>query len=407
MLLYNRNKFNNILKHNLCLGCGLCEAIGKNEGYIMSLTKSGFYKPKCIYERNIEIEEKISKVCPAININAPKVKGDNVWGCINNLYTVSSSDSEVRKKGSSGGGISAVCIYILENKIVDGILHVGKISGESIENQLFVSRSRNDVVSNASSRYAPAKVFNEIKDIFEKTNEIFAFVGKPCDIAGLKNYIILNPQFQSRIKYFFSFFCAGMPSYNGTLKLLEQAKQKELPYSLKYRGDGWPGYFKAKYKNEDILKVSYEESWGKVLGKHVHPRCKICPDGIGLMADIVFGDAWETPDGYPDFEEREGKSLAIARTELGYILIKNALKNKNIIVEQLKKDRILKMQPYQYQRRLFVGYRIVVIQFLTMFLLNFRGTGYLKLMAQYPIHKGIRDSIGTLRRFSLNSREIT
>jgi coenzyme F420 hydrogenase subunit beta len=404
MLSQNQNKFNNILKHNLCLGCGLCEAIGKNEGYIMSLNGNGFYKPKCIDGRNIEIEKKISEICPAININAPKLMGDNVWGGITNLYNVSSSDSEVRKKGSSGGGISALCIYILENKIVDGVLHVGKISGDSIENQLFISRNRNEVLLNASSRYAPAKVFNEIKDIFENTNEIFAFVGKPCDIAGLKNYIILNPQYQNRIKCFFSFFCAGMPSYDGTLRLLEQAKQKELPYFLKYRGDGWPGYFKAMYKNGSVLKISYEESWGKVLSKHVHPRCKICPDGIGLMADNVFGDAWETKDGYPDFEEREGKSLVIARTELGDILIKNAFKNKNIIVEHLKKERISKMQPYQYQRRLFVGYRIVVIQILTMFLLNFKGTGYLKLMAKYPIHKGIKNSIGTLRRFLFNSR---
>lgn len=403
-MLSNQNKFSRILKYDLCIGCGLCEAIGKSEGYIMSLNKNGFYKPAHNDERNIEVEKKISKICPAINLNAPKQKDDDVWGSITNLYNVSSTNSEVRKKGSSGGGISAVSIYILENNLVDGVLHVGKMSGDSIENQLFISRDKNEVLLNASSRYAPSKVFNQIKDIFESTNEIFAFVGKPCDIAGLQNYIRLNPQYKNRIKYFFSFFCAGMSSYNATLKLLDRAKQKELPYFLKYRGDGWPGYFKAMYRTGDVLKVTYEESWGKVLGRHLHQRCKICPDGIGLMADIVFGDAWETKDGYPDFEEREGISLAIARTETGDALIKNAFKNNYINVEQLQKERIPKMQPYQYERRLYVGYRIIVIQFLTMFLLNFKGTGYLKLMARYPIHKGIKNSIGTFRRFLSNSK---
>lgn len=399
----NENKFSNILKHDLCLGCGLCEAIGKDQGYIMNLNQKGFYEPKLSGKRNLQIEKLISKVCPAVNINVPKLKSDDVWGRITNLYKINSTDPEIREKGSSGGGISAVCIYLLENKIVNGVLHVGKMPGNSIENKLFISRNRNEIIANASSRYAPAKIFNEIKEIFKNTNEIFAFVGKPCDIVGLKNYIDINPQYNGRIIFFFSFFCAGMPSYKGTFKLLEQAKQKELPYFLKYRGDGWPGNFKAKYKNGNVLKISYEESWGEVLGKHVHSRCKICPDGIGLMADLVFGDAWETKDGYPDFEEREGKSLVIARTKKGDMLIQNALKNKDIVVDELNKKRISKMQPYQYQRRLFVGYRIIVVQTLTSFLLNFKGTKYLKLMVKYPIHKGVKNSIGTFRRFAFKS----
>lgn len=403
MQLQNQNKFSRILKHDLCLGCGLCEAIGQEQGYIMNLNERGFYEPQLSGAQNIEIEKQISKVCPAININVPKLKSDEVWGTITKLYTINSTNPDIRKKGSSGGGISAVCIYLLENNIVDGVLHVGKIPGASIENKLFISRSRNEILTNASSRYAPAKIFNEIKLIFENTSEIFAFVGKPCDIAGLKNYIALNSQYSDRIKFFFSFFCAGMPSYAGTLKILEQAKEKELPDYLKYRGDGWPGYFKAIYNNGNVLKVTYEESWGQVLGKHVHSRCKICPDGIGLLADLVFGDAWETKDGYPDFEEREGKSLVIARTKKGDIVIQNALKNKDIVADELPKHKISKMQPYQYQRRLFVGYRIIVIQSLTKFLLNFRGTKYLRLMVKYPFHKGIKNSIGTFRRFAFKS----
>ena len=389
----------------MCIGCGLCEAIGKEKGYIMNLKDNGFYEPVCTAERNIEVEIKISKICPAINIDAPKVKDSKVWGGIINLYKLSASDSEVQKMGSSGGGISGVCIYLLENKIVDGILHVGKIPGESIENKLFISRTKSEVVNNASSRYAPAKVFNEISDIFEKRFETFAFIGKPCDIAGIKNYLQLNPQYKPRIKYYFSFFCAGMPSYNATHKLLEEANRKEMPYFLKYRGDGWPGYFKAIYKNTRIVKMTYEKSWGKVLGRHLHTRCKICPDGIGLLADIVFGDAWETQDGYPDFEEKEGRSLAIARTQMGDELIRNAFKNKYISLESLTIERISKMQPYQYQRRLLVGYRILVIQFLTNRLLNFKGTGYLSLMSKYPLNKGLKNSFGTLKRFLFKSRD--
>lgn len=51
--------------------------------------------------------------------------------------------------------------------------------------------------------------------------------------------------------------------------------------------------------------MSYNESWGNILGKYLQKRCKICPDGIGEFADIVCADAWHgDKSGYPNFEEK-------------------------------------------------------------------------------------------------------
>ncbi|MEP7251261.1 MAG: Coenzyme F420 hydrogenase/dehydrogenase, beta subunit C-terminal domain [Ginsengibacter sp.] len=407
MLLLTKNKYDKINREGLCIGCGLCESIGKEKGYLMNLSSKGFYEPIRTKGRDAKVEKQISAVCPAINLYAPQIKDNLVWGNINAFYNVSSKDTEVRNEGSSGGGLSAMCIYLLENKIVDAILHIGKIEGETIENKLFVSRDRGAVIRNASSRYAPSRTFNELKDILDRGTEIFAFVGKPCDIAGIKNYLSVNTDYQNRIAYFFSFFCAGMPSYNATSQLLERANEPEPPYFLKYRGGGWPGYFFAKFKNDKAIKITYRESWGKVLGRQLHARCKICPDGIGMMADIVYADAWETKDGYPDFEEKEGVSLAIARTTAGELLLQKALNDGSIMAEPVASERIEKMQPYQYQRRLAVGYRILAVQFLTDGLLNFNGTGYMKLMRQYPIVKGLKNTLGTLKRFLADSRKRT
>lgn len=404
MLSLTKNKFERINREGLCLGCGLCEAIGKEKGYLMKLSSTGFYEPVRTKGRDLDVEKQVSAVCPAINLHAPRIKDDLVWGNMNAVYNVSSRDEEIRNEGSSGGGLSAMCIYLLENKMINGILHIGKIQGETIENKLFISRDRNAVIKNASSRYAPSKTFDDLKDILDSGRETFAFVGKPCDIAGIKNYIVANPIYENRIKYFFSFFCAGMPSYKATSQLLERAGN-ETPYFLKYRGGGWPGYFFAKFKSHNDLKITYRESWGKVLGRQLHPRCKVCPDGIGMMADIVYADAWETKDGYPDFEEKEGVSLAIARTSSGELLLKKALSDNRIAGDPISADRIEKMQPYQYHRRLAVGYRILAVQLLTRGLLNFNGTGHNKLMKQYPIGKGLKNTLGTLKRFIADSKK--
>ena len=40
-----------IKQYNLCLGCGLCEEIGKASGVKMALDKKGFYEP--LYTQNL------------------------------------------------------------------------------------------------------------------------------------------------------------------------------------------------------------------------------------------------------------------------------------------------------------------------------------------------------------------
>ena len=55
--------------------------------------------------------------------------------------------------------------------------------------------------------------------------------------------------------------------------------------------------------------MSYADSWGAHLSKHVQFRCKICPDAVGGVADIACADAWYGGDsGYPQFDEAAGRS---------------------------------------------------------------------------------------------------
>ena len=50
--------------------------------------------------------------------------------------------------------------------------------------------------------------------------------------------------------------------------------------------------------------MSYAQSWGEILTKHVQFRCKVCPDGSGGFADVACADAWYGDErGYPSFEE--------------------------------------------------------------------------------------------------------
>ena len=280
---------NKIKKYDLCIGCGLCEAVIGKEVCTMELNNKGFYEPIVNEELNKKDSKLLKYVCPGIHVETTPNKG--AWGSMKSICEAWATDKAIRHKAASGGVVTSLAIFLLEHHAVDAILQVGVKAGSYLHNELKVSRTKDDILANAQSRYAPALVFSNIKRILESSSDTYAFIGKPCDIAGIKNYLSLFPQYKDRIKFFISIFCAGMPSYNATERTWKQSGHTDEPISLKYRGEGWPGNFCAKFENGDKYEISYNDSWGKILGKSLGFRCKICPDGIGMLADVAVGDS--------------------------------------------------------------------------------------------------------------------
>jgi coenzyme F420 hydrogenase subunit beta len=334
--------------------------------------------------------------CPGVSLTGNN--DHSVWGNIHHIEEAWSSDTTIRHKASSGGVLTTLAIFLLENKKVDGILQVGVDEGSYLYNSLKISKTRDDIIRNIGSRYAPALVFGQLKIILDTCEDVYAFIGKPCDIAGIKNFITQFPEYKTRIKYFLSLFCAGMPSYIGTHKVLELAGHDEKPVTIKYRGDGWPGFFKADYTQHPQFKISYSDSWGKILGKYLCLRCKICPDGVGLLSDITVGDSWKTTNGYPDFQEAEGRSFVMVRNEAGSELYEDA-KAKGIITSEPFDIKLLQqIQRYQFERRIFAGFRVIPVAIWTRFNLRFKKLGLFKIMLKANWYKGFKNAYGTCKR---------
>jgi coenzyme F420 hydrogenase subunit beta len=261
-----------------------------------------------------------------------------------------------------------------------------------------ISRKREDIINNAQSRYAPALTLVNIKQILDSSNERYVFIGKPCDIAGVKNLIDLYPDYRGRFVLFISIFCAGMPSYNATEKTWKLSGREDAPINLKYRGEGWPGDFKATWEDGQEFRLSYHDSWGKILGRQLGFRCKICPDGIGMLADVAVGDSWNTKDGYPDFTDAKGRCFVFVRTELGQEVMSDACKSGYIEYHNLDVDRIKEMQAYQHSRRKLVGWRLLPVKIATIGLIDFKGLGIGTQAKNANLNKGIKNMIGSIKR---------
>ena len=349
---------NDVVKNNLCIGCGLCTNFSSSK---MKYNSEGFLVVDKYKHSNFEIleEDLTNKVCPGIKTYAKEVSSDNVWGDIKSLNLGYSTNNEIRRKGSSGGTITQTLVYLLEEKIVDYVIHIENHEENVLMNSVVITDNVRNIVSNTGSKYCPS---SPMEEIINKINleKKYAFVGRPCDIVALQNYCNINREFSKAIVYKISFFCAGAPSLKGTKDILFRFGVDEGNLkSFRYRGNGWPGYTTAIDLDDKEYKMSYKESWGGILKNYVNTRCKICPDGIGLSADIVFGDGWDCDkNGYPKFIEGDGKSIVITRSVNGYKLLEQMSSHDKIKLEEFNYNNLKYVQPYQYHRRTTLEYRI-------------------------------------------------
>jgi coenzyme F420 hydrogenase subunit beta len=356
------DEIQNTVRQGLCVGCGLCASELGEGKVVMQLAANGFLRPVVSGRLSDQAQQRFLKVCPGRTLQLQPAQGVSVhpvWGPIVQPRTGWSTDAEVRYKGSSGGGISAMLIHMLDQGRIDFAAHIAADPNDPLRNRLQLSRTKSDVLQAAGSRYAPAAPLEGIERLFEGGKR-FAFVGKPCDVAAMRAYVQANPQRASQLVMLISFMCAGVPSLKGTYEVLGAlGTTADKVVRFQYRGDGWPGYATALTADGAKLQMDYNTSWGQILGKHLQLRCKLCPDGTGEFADVVCADAWYGKDGYPDFAEREGRSMVLSRTPAGEALVNEAVAAGAMQVQPLDIHDLPVIQPYQLTRKQVVLGRVL------------------------------------------------
>ena len=349
-----------VIRGRLCSGCGLCASLG-GDAVTMTMRAPGFARPVQSAPITPEAERQIALACPG-SVVAPwrtDMAVDPLWGPYLGVHTGNATDPDVRHAGSSGGVLSALAIQALSSGLVDRIVHVAMDEASPTLNRIQRSVAPGQVIEAAGSRYAPASPLAAIVAEVERGGR-FVFIGKPCDVGALRQLARLDPRIDAAVPVMLSFFCAGTPSQAGTDRILAHlGADKARLASFRYRGDGWPGYATATEDDGRVMRMSYAASWGNILSKEVQFRCKICPDAVGGVADVACADAWYgDASGYPSFDEAEGRSLIMVRSQAGAALLEAATTAGAIETKSLATTEIIKMQPHQGRRKRLVASRL-------------------------------------------------
>ena len=348
----NDDPITSIVARNLCTGCGACA--GGFPGLIRMI-EDPVHGRRPVVRQSTEghrASQAAVKLCAGASTDwadlSLKDDVDAAWGPVLAAWEGWAGDPEVRRRGSSGGAVTALSAYALSSGTASGVAHIAACADDPRLNEAVISRDRDGLLRGAGSRYSQASPCETLGRIASGTEPV-AFVGKPCDVASVHKAMQADPVTAARIPLTIAIFCAGAPNLAATENLLDRLgvpKDAHLT-GLRYRGNGWPGLMQATWNAPDGSEcvsegISYAEGWGRILQSNRRWRCRVCADHTGAFADISVGDPWHAP---PAGDTDEGRSLIVARTPRGRAFVEEAIRAGVLVAEPRPRGIIAQAQP--------------------------------------------------------------
>lgn len=340
-----------VVKDDLCTGCGTCIALCPNDALELSINEEkGIYSPE-LNEVKCNQCGICYKVCPGHNVDfkalnreifGREVK-DILIGNYINCYVGHANDYDIRYNSASGGLITALLIFALEEGLITGALVTRMKKDKPLEPEPFIARTKEEIIEASKSKYCPVPANIALREIIEASDgEYFAVVGLPCHIHGLRKAQKINKKLRKKVVLCLGIICNHAPTFKATDYLIKKnGLKKENIRLLRYRGGGWPGGLRIEAINGKIISKIVHEYWISGFGTYFYStRCTVCCDQTCELADISFADAW-----LPEFEtDRIGTSIFISRNEIAEKFLKNSLIKNRVELTKIDCDKLVQSQ---------------------------------------------------------------
>lgn len=323
----------NITKKEECAGCYACVNICPANCIIMEIDNEGFWYPVVEVDKCTNCNL-CDKVCPIIN--KPTVKNEPL------AYSCFNKNEEIRLKSSSGG----IFTLIAEEIIAEG----GVVFGARFDNDFKVIHDFVDNLEDLSlfvgSKYVQSKIgetYKTAKNYLKQGRKVL-FSGTPCQIAGLKSFLMKDYNNLLTI----DLFCHGVPSPKVWEKYVthmeNNAGSKMVSVSFRSKAKGWKlfsmsasfenGFKYSEPLNKDLFLVSFLKNLS------LRPSCYDCRfKGINRTSDITLADFWGVENILTDMDDDRGTSLILINTSKGHEMFQK-IKSK-IMFKEVELDKVV------------------------------------------------------------------
>jgi coenzyme F420 hydrogenase subunit beta len=318
------------------------------------------------YQYNFKKEESLLSALPACCMSSENdnettlahqlysdikgVKHNPTIGFYKDLYIGYVAEGSYRENGSSGGMATWVLVELLKRDMIDGVIHVKPTDDGNTLFKYTISRTEQDIVSGAKSRYYPVEYSAMINKI-KLSNERFAIVGIPSYITEIRLLQALIPSLKHTIKYTIGLICGHQKSSKYAECLAWQCGIK--PGNLKYVDfrkkvlDRPANEYIAEFvglvdgelvtitKNQNEL---FGSNWGHGFFKKKFSD--YTDDVFSETADISLGDAW-----LPEYtKDSKGNNVVIVRNDEIASILKEAKSDQRLCLDMSCEDDIVSSQ---------------------------------------------------------------
>ena len=339
------------VRDSLCLGCGACEDICP-KGCIRIKKERTNYP---VIDDTLCIEcGRCLKACPGLGVRinerakslfaAPETRENVYLGRYIDCYKGYSTDYDIRYHSASGGCLSQFLIWLLEKGIIDGAVITKFRDDAPMTPQTYIARTKEEIVSGRSSKYCVVSINGALKEIKEKEGR-YVVVGLPCHIHAVRKCMDVDKQLRERITGCFAIYCSSNKTMDSQRYLLYRyGVDKDKLKRFAYRDNGCLGsmYFRDE-KGENLVEPIYYLDY--YLGMRAFfsvPRCGLCNDFFGELADISFGDLNR---GRED-DDPIGVNSLIARSGQWGRLLKQCAEEGALHLEPIDEEAMTAAQGY-------------------------------------------------------------
>lgn len=310
---------NNILEPQKCCGCSACLHACPKHSISFQEDGDGFLYPKVDLESCIDCGL-CERVCPMINQDSERVPLVT--------YAAKNDNESTRLKSSSGG----IFTLLAEQTIDEG----GVVFGARFNENWQVVHDYTDTIEGLEpfrgSKYVQSCVGESYRQVegFLKIGRRVMFTGTPCQIAGLRKFLMKDYNTLLTVEI----VCHGTPAplvwrtyLNNEIAKCGQYISCVEGINFRDKITGWKTYSLSVNFSENMFSssLSKDNYYMRAFLSNLSLRqsCYNCPAKSGKSgADITIGDFWGIENVRPELDDDKGLSLVLVNSPRGMVSLK-------------------------------------------------------------------------------------
>ena len=289
-----------VVRSRMCISCGAC-VVGDSStvGTMRPAYASGMIYP--VIDAAEEERSPSVDVCPGAGYQIGKLSeqqfadtehADPLLGRWKTLAAVRTLDKELLERASSGGIMTGIAQFLLDEGDVDGVVvSAFSYTEKGPVGSPMLATTREQLLEAQGSKYCPVPAVEALNEVRDFDGRVL-FIGTPCQVAGVALLKQKYAWVRDKVVLTMANFCGGFRSFKETTAIISRnGISPGRVQDFRYRGNGQPGSMMIRAGGGGEVTLPYPQ-YSRFTGVTKNRRCRLCVDATGELADFSCGDAW-------------------------------------------------------------------------------------------------------------------